>query len=93
VTIVTYERPSVPCHDARMSESEEIVRKFAALVRKRRLEKGLSHERLAEMAGLDRSSISLYEAGKRVPTLTSAMRIARALEMRLSELVGEIEGQ
>jgi len=93
VTIVTYEHPAVPCHDARMSESEDIVRKFAVLVRERRLEKGLSHERLAVLAGLDRSSISLYEAGKRVPTLTSAMRIARALGMKLSELVVEIEGQ
>ena len=75
-----------------MTKPEDMAQRLAALIRERRADKGLSHEQLAVKAGLDRSTISLYESGKRVPTITSAMRIATALDMRLSEMIAELEG-
>ena len=61
------------------------------LITAKRTEAGFSHEQLAVKAGLDRSTISLYESGKRVPTITSAFRIAQALNIPLSDMILEVE--
>lgn len=74
-----------------MRKFEDISGRLAALIREIRVEKGLSHEQLAVKAGLDRSTISLYESGKRVPTISSAARIAAALDMRLYEMLERVE--
>ncbi len=72
-----------------MSESTPI--RLAALIREKRQDAGLSHEALSVSAGVDRSTISLIESGKRVPTISTAERIAVALGVRLSELIAEAE--
>ncbi len=48
-----------------------------------RLERGLSHERLAQMTGLSRAAISLVESGERHPTLLTCLRIAQALNITI----------
>jgi transcriptional regulator with XRE-family HTH domain len=75
-----------------MKKPKDISVKFARLILEKRTGLGLSHEQLAVKAGLDRSTVSLYESGKRVPSITSAMRIAAALDMRLSDMIAELEG-
>lgn len=65
--------------------------RFGAEVRRLRLEIGLSQETLAELAGLDRTFISMIERGTRKPTLDSAKRIAEGLNKPLSELVRKAE--
>jgi transcriptional regulator with XRE-family HTH domain len=75
-----------------MKNPDDIASGFCALLKDKRIEMGLSHEELAVRSGLDRSTISLYEAGKRVPTLSSAARIAKALETPLSKLIRDAEG-
>ncbi len=74
-----------------MTEHEEISRWIGESIRSRRVELGLSHEQLAVKAGLDRSTVSLYESGKRVPTIPSALRVAAALDVRLSDMIAELE--
>jgi len=54
---------------------------------------GLSHEALAVAAGIDRSTVSLIESGKRTPSLTTAERLATALGEKLSDLIAEAEKQ
>jgi transcriptional regulator with XRE-family HTH domain len=74
-----------------MLNPDELSRSFAEVIKVKRLESGLSHEQLAVKSGLDRSTISLYESGKRVPTLSSAQRIANALGLRLSKMISLAE--
>lgn len=74
-----------------MHDPEKIAQNLATLIREKRTALGLSHEELAVRAGLDRSTVSLYESGKRVATISSAVRIANALEIRLSDLLKQAE--
>jgi len=49
--------------------------------------KGLSHEKVAQAAGLNRSTISLIESRKTEPTFFNLLRIARALDVELKKLL------
>ncbi|QIG46040.1 helix-turn-helix domain-containing protein [Nocardioides anomalus] len=48
-------------------------------------------ERLAEEAGVHRTSIGLIERGRRSMTLELADRLAQSLGLRLSALVEDVE--
>jgi transcriptional regulator with XRE-family HTH domain len=51
----------------------------------------LSPTRLAALAGIDFMQIHRYEKGKTLPTLDSAARIAKALQISLDELANGTE--
>lgn len=57
-------------------------------IRKRR---GLSHESVAKLAGLHRSTISLVEARKREATLLTLLKISLALGCNLGNLIDSAE--
>jgi XRE family transcriptional regulator, regulator of sulfur utilization len=59
--------------------------------RKRRAERGISQERLANIADLDRTYYSGIERGERNPSLANLLRIAAALDVRLSEVAARAE--
>jgi len=61
--------------------------KFGNKVRSLRESKKMSQEQLAELAGLHRTYVGGIERGERNPTLLNLLKIARALEVPLSELV------
>jgi len=65
--------------------------RFAELIKNKRQATGLSHEALAVAAGIDRSTVSLIESGKRTPSLTTAERLATALGEKLSDLIAEAD--
>jgi len=56
-------------------------------IRAARRIRGLSQERLAELAGMDRQAINRIEQGHQSPILDNLIRIADALGVPLSELV------
>ena len=60
---------------------------FGAALRERRKELGLSQERFAAKAKLDRTYVGGLERGERNPTLRVIWRLAEALEMRPGDLV------
>ena len=60
---------------------------FGANVKKRRLILGISQETLANRAGVDRTYIPDIEKGHRNVSLVVAERIAKALEVKLSDLI------
>lgn len=64
---------------------------FGRIVRELRLRKGISQERLAEQASLDRTFVSMIERGRRRPTLDTAKRLASALGIPLSKIVALAE--
>jgi transcriptional regulator with XRE-family HTH domain len=55
--------------------------------------KGLSHQTLADLAGLNRSAISLIESKKRVPSILNVLKICNALGIKLSILISNAETQ
>lgn len=67
--------------------SEKIVASVIKKLLEKRKEKGLSHESVAEIAGVHRSTISLIETRKREPTLLTLLKISNALECDLGQLI------
>jgi transcriptional regulator with XRE-family HTH domain len=64
---------------------------YGDALRELRAERGISQERLAESAGLDRTYVSGIERGERNPSLTNLLKLAAALEVALSELATRAE--
>ncbi|NES07995.1 MAG: helix-turn-helix transcriptional regulator [Okeania sp. SIO2F4] len=64
---------------------------FGQQVRKLRQAKGLSQEKLAELAGLHRNYIGGIERGERNVALLNILRLARALEVTPSKLLEGIQ--
>ena len=66
---------------------------FGDAVRKIRQRRGISQEKLAELAGIHRTYIGDVERGTRNLALVNMTRIAKALGLRLSELIREMESR
>lgn len=64
---------------------------FGLAVRRCRTQVGISQERLAELAGVERAYVSALERGRRNPTLLTQQRIAEALGVTLRQLIGDAE--
>jgi len=64
---------------------------FGLVLRRLRLQAGLSQETLALEAGLQRNYISLMELGRNQPTITTLFRLAAALEISPSEILKEVQ--
>jgi transcriptional regulator with XRE-family HTH domain len=64
---------------------DEILRLFGERLRELRTQRGLSQERLAELAGLDRNYIGQIERAERNVALVNIVRIAKALEIEPGE--------
>lgn len=63
-----------------------ILEQFGSKVRKYRLKKKLSQEKLAELADLHRTYIGQVECGKRNLALKNIAKLARALNISVKEL-------
>lgn len=66
---------------------------LADILRKERRKKKLSQEKIAILAGIDRSYYSKIERGENNPTLNILMKISSVLEIKLSEIIKEIENK
>jgi transcriptional regulator with XRE-family HTH domain len=64
---------------------------FAKILRQRRKAAGLSQERLALDAGLDRTYISMLERRVRQPALGALIAIARSLGVKAWQIVAAVE--
>lgn len=56
-----------------------------------RRKKNISQEVMSGLAGIGRTHLSAIERGDRKPTLETLYRISLALNMKMSEIVAEIE--
>lgn len=68
-------------------EEKQIVSQFALRMRAYREAKGISQERLAEYANLHRTYIGSIERGEKVPSLVTVVKISKALNISISELI------
>lgn len=61
---------------------EAVIDKFA----EKRKELGYSYDKVAQLTGLHRTSLSLIERKKIHPTLLVCLKISEALDLKLEEL-------
>lgn len=64
-----------------------LVAVFAANVRRKRLELGLSQEALAERAGVHRTYVGMLERSEKNVTIFNIWRLALALDVEPSDLL------
>ena len=69
-----------------MPSRDRTLTSFGRNVARIRNERGLSQDKLAEKADLDRTFVSGIERGVRNPGIKTVLRIARALEVSIGEL-------
>ncbi|AIQ64872.1 XRE family transcriptional regulator [Paenibacillus stellifer] len=69
-------------------KSEEV---FGEVLRTIRKKQKMSQEKLAFQSNLDRTYISMLERGVHQPTQNSLLALAKALNMKASELVELVE--
>jgi len=69
----------------------KVEQAFGQVLKRARLEKGLSQEKLALLCDLDRTFISLLERGQRQPSLATLISLSRILDVSAAELVAETE--
>ena len=72
-------------------EQKDILLFFGQNVKKYRVLKGLSQEKLAEMTDLHRTYIGMIERAEKNITLVNIYKIARALNMEISMLFQDKE--
>ncbi|MGA9772262.1 MAG: helix-turn-helix transcriptional regulator [Blastocatellia bacterium] len=73
------------------TSGKNIRSSFGESVKIFREQKGLSQEKLAELAGIDRTYVSTIELGKKNTSIEIAYRIAQALDMPLSVIIKRAE--
>ena len=60
----------------------------ATAIKKYRIIKNITAEKLAELTGLSRTLISNYESGKNLPTNKNLIKLAEVLEVEPKDLIG-----
>jgi len=64
-----------------------LAKEFGKKIQIERIKKEISQEQLAELSNLHRNTISDIEHGKASPTLDTIYKLAKALDLTLSEIV------
>ncbi len=67
--------------------NKQILKQFGKRVREERLQKGMSQERLGQLAKVHRTYIGMIERAEKNITLTNMEKIAKALGMKIGNLV------
>ena len=72
-------------------QSPPFIRFLGLALRAERERKGWTQEELCHKAGLDRTYLSGVERGERSPNLRTLIRLATALDSKLSKLIAAAE--
>lgn len=70
---------------------DKILVKFGKKLREERLRKGISQEKLAEIAGLHRTYIGMLERAEKNITLINIYKIGKALGLNISDLFHDLD--
>lgn len=69
------------------NRADIVTARLVLMLKEERLKLKISHQTLAALAGVDRSTVSLIEAGKRIPTIKICFKIAWALGLDLGDII------
>jgi transcriptional regulator with XRE-family HTH domain len=64
---------------------------FGNVLRRLRMDAGLTQEQLGFEADLRRTYVSILELGQQQPSLTTILKLALALKLSAQELIGMVE--
>jgi transcriptional regulator with XRE-family HTH domain len=70
-----------------MKKESEVLRLFANRIKLERLKRNLSQEEFAELTGFHRNYIGMVERAERNLTLENIEKFAKALNLKLKELL------
>ena len=70
---------------------EKVAIEIGKIIARHRNEKGLSQETLADLAQIHRTYVSQIERGLKYPTIYVLVQISKALDVKLSEIIIELE--
>ncbi len=65
------------------------IQRFGKQLQRLRTSRGLTQEQLAVTAGLSRTFLTRLELGQHDPSLSTLVRVAKALRVSVTELLGE----
>lgn len=68
-----------------------MLKRLGENIRRLRGERGLSQDRLATEAGVDRSYMGMIERGESIPTVVALLKVAKALEVPAAALLEGVE--
>lgn len=71
-------------------ETDKLTAAVVGRLQQRREELGLSVNKLAELAGMTHVGILKLESGDRTPMLRTALKLSKALDLRLSSVLAEL---
>jgi transcriptional regulator with XRE-family HTH domain len=71
------------------SEAQELKRRVGENLGRLRRQRGLSLERLATLSGVSRAMLGQVEAGESAPTIALLWKVARGLDVRFADLLGD----
>lgn len=66
---------------------------FGEVLKELRRRRGLSQEKLAQVAEMERNYVSLLERGKNSVSLKKVFHLARALQITVAELMALVEAK
>ena len=69
-------------------QTEKMFSTFPERLKELRLEKGLSHMKLSEQAGVSSSSIGHWELGQRIPNLNDVVKLAQFFNVTVGYIAG-----
>lgn len=72
---------------------DDILKRFGLTIKRLREKKGISQEKLGEISDLHRTYIGMIKRAEKNITLKSIEKLAKALEMNISEIFVEMENQ
>lgn len=76
-----------------IKDTEKILNSVIDILKRERIARGISHEKLAILAGVHRTSIGHLESKITKPTLFICLKIADALNLKLSDILKEAENK
>lgn len=71
-------------------EKKKFGVKVGAIIRRVRLAKGMTQQQITDRAGFYRTFIGLIENGKYSPSVFTVWRIAKAMDIELSDLLKDL---
>jgi transcriptional regulator with XRE-family HTH domain len=85
--------PGAPGQTDDAGDAADLTPTVGANLRRIRLRRGLSLDRLAQASGVSRAMLSQVELGRSTPTINVVWRIARALALPFSTLIAASEAR
>ncbi len=70
---------------------KDILKRLGQQIRDLRLERSISQEELAAIAGVHRTYIGMVERGEKNTTVLTLARLSEALEINLTEIIKVIQ--